>query len=191
MTYQPEDEQPSVMFLPEDQRLSMLAVFNWSEQPRSHVLELSDLKLPAGDSYRLFDALNEESRVSLDNGAIVLSDQPPHSVRLIKIIDDSKPAAPPTIDASAPMRAKVGEGIKLSCTVSEDGVPALAYHWDFADGVVATAAEPTHAYTVAGTYAVKLTVDGVDGIAAEKTLSISVDGQLEIASPRRYTEPSE
>jgi alpha-galactosidase len=191
MTYQPEDEQPSVMFLPEDQRLSMLAVFNWSEQPRSHVLELSDLKLPGGHSYRLFDALNEESRVSLDNGAIVLSDQPPHSVRLIKIIDDSKPAAPPTIDASAPMRAKVGEEIKLSCTASEDGVPALAYHWDFGDGVVAAAAEPTHAYTVAGTYAVKLTVDGVDGIAAEKTLSISVDGQLEIASPRRYTEPSE
>jgi hypothetical protein len=97
LTYKAEDEQPSIMFLREDERQSMLAAFNWTEQPRSHTFKLSELNLPSAHPYQLYDALNENHPVPFDGETILVNDQPPHSVRLIKIIDDSKPVAPPTI----------------------------------------------------------------------------------------------
>jgi alpha-galactosidase len=93
LTYKTEDEQPSLMFLREDARQSMLAVFNWTDQPRSHVFNLGDLNLPSAHRYQLYDALDEDRPMPCDEQAIVLKNQPAHSVRLIKIIDGSKPAA--------------------------------------------------------------------------------------------------
>ena len=45
MTYADKDEQPSVFLLREDPRQSILAVFNWTEQPSSRTFSMSDLKL--------------------------------------------------------------------------------------------------------------------------------------------------
>jgi PKD repeat protein len=74
---------------------------------------------------------------------------------------------------------------------SKDGVPALAYHWNFGDGVVADGATLTHAYTAAGNYTVRFTAEGLDGKSAEKTFSIAVSGSMILQSPRRYSEPRE
>ena len=60
LTYADKDEQPSVFLLREDQRQSMLAVFNWTEQPSFRTFTFSDLKLPAGHSYQLFDSLAQD-----------------------------------------------------------------------------------------------------------------------------------
>ena len=45
MTYEPEDEQPSIFFSAESPRQAMLTVFNWTNTPGSHTLKLADLGL--------------------------------------------------------------------------------------------------------------------------------------------------
>ena len=170
LTYADKDEQPSVFLLREDQRQSMLAVFNWTEQPSSHTFTISDLKLPAGHSYQLFDSLAQDQPLAMDHETLRLDNQPAHSVKLIKIIDTSIPMAAPSIAFHVPSQAKIGEEIEFSSIVSKDGVPALAYHWDFGDGVVADGAILTHAYTAAGNYTVRFTAEGLDGKSAEKTI---------------------
>ncbi|HEV2114778.1 MAG TPA: PKD domain-containing protein, partial [Terriglobales bacterium] len=56
------------------------------------------------------------------------------------------------------------------------GVPAVEYQWDFGDGVKLEGANVHHAYTVEGERTVRLTVNGVDGVPAEKTFTINVSG---------------
>jgi alpha-galactosidase len=193
LTYAAQDEQPSVFLLREDQRQSMLAVFNWTERARSHSFALSDLKLTEGHSYKLVDSFAPDQPLALDgkttNGETLhLDNQSAHSVRLIKIIDTSIPPAAPSITLHAPTQARIGEEITFSSVAAKDGVPALAYHWDFGDGVAADGAILTHAYTAAGNYAVRLAAEGLDGKSAEQTLSIAVNGSVVLQPPRRYTE---
>jgi alpha-galactosidase len=191
LTYPEKDEQPSVFLLREDQRQSMLAVFNWTEHPTSRTFTISDLRLPAGRSYAFLDLFAEDHPLAMDHETLRLDNQPAHSVRLIKIIDTSIPIAAPSIAFQVPSQAKTGEEIGFSSLVSKDGVPALAYHWDFGDGVVADGAILTHAYTTAGKYTVRFTAEGLDGKSAEKTFSIAISGSVNLVSPRRYLEPRE
>ena len=189
LTYADKDEQPSVFLLREDQRQSMLAVFNWTEQPNSRTFSLSDLKLPAGHAYKLSDSLADDQPLAMEREVLHLENQPAHSVRLIKIIDQSIPAAAPSIIFQVPSKARIGEDIAVSGVASSDGVPALAYRWDFGDGVAADGATLTHAYTAAGNYTVRFAAEGLDGISAEKTFTIAVSGTLSLPAPRRYTGP--
>jgi alpha-galactosidase len=191
LTYADKDEQPRVFLLREDQRQSMLAVFNWTEQPSFRTFTFSDLKLSAGHSYRLFDSLAQDQPLAIDNQTLRLDNQPGHSVKVIKIVDTSIPMAAPSIALQVPSQAKTGEEIEFSSIVSKDGVPALAYHWDFGDGVVTGGAILTHAYTTAGTYTVRFTAEGLDGKSAEKTFSIAVSGSVNLPPPQRYLEPRE
>lgn len=94
MTYQPRDEQPSVFLLRENPRQTMLAVFNWTEQPRSHAFTIAGLGLRAGHSYRALDVLNGEKPLALKRGVLSLENQEPHSVKLIKLIDVSARQGP-------------------------------------------------------------------------------------------------
>jgi alpha-galactosidase len=191
LTYADTDEQPSVFILREDQRQSILGVFNWTEQPSSHAFTFSDLKLPAGHSYEVFDTLAQDLPIAMDHETIRLGNQPAHSVKLIKIIDTSIPMAAPSIRFRVSPQAKIGEELDFSSIASKEGVPALAYHWDFGDGVIADGATLTHAYTAAGNYTVRFTAEGLEGKSAEKTFSIVVSGPLNIPSARRYSEPRE
>jgi hypothetical protein len=191
LTYADKDEQPSVFLLREDQRQSILAVFNWTEQPSSHAFTFSDLKIPAEHVYKLFDSFAADRSLTMDHETLRLENQPAHSVKLIKIIDTSIPIAAPSIASQVPSEAKIGEEIGLSSILSKDGVPVLAYHWDFGDGVAADGAILTHAYTAAGNYTVRFTAEGLDGMSAEKTFSIAVSGSVILPSPRRYSEPRE
>jgi hypothetical protein len=191
LTYMDKDEQPCVFLLREDQRQSILAVFNWTDRSSSHAFALADLKLPAEHVYKLFDSFAEDQSLPIDHETLRLENQPAHSVKLIKIIDTSIPAAAPSITSHVPSEAKIGEEITLSSTASRDGTPAFAYHWDFGDGVSADGAILTHAYTGAGNYTVRLTAEGLDGISTKKTFSIAVGGSMILPSPRRYSEAPE
>jgi alpha-galactosidase len=191
LSYADKDEQPSIFLLREDQRQSMLAVFNWTEQSSSHTFSLSDFTLPAGHSYKFSDAFAQDQPLAMDGEMLRLDNQPAHSVKLIKIIDTSIPPATPSIAFQVPSQAKIGEEIEFSSVASKDGVPALAYHWDFGDGTAADGAILTHTYTVAGNYTVRFAAEGLDGKSAEKTLLIAVSGPMILPSPRRYTEPRE
>ena len=208
MTYEPEDGQPSIFFLREDQRQAILTVFNWTNTVRSHTLRLADLGLPAGHTFAATDVLNENETVALGDGAVRLENQPPQSVRVIKLIDTSVAAAAPTVTAQVPTAAKAGETIILSADIlsantlsalsaqaETGGVPAVAYHWDFGDGTSADSAKVSHAYTSAGEFTIQLTVDGVDGVPARKNFSVKVTGNLRahsnLTDNRRFVEPTD
>lgn len=180
MTYRPEDEQPSLFFLREDARQSMLAVFNWTKQTRSHVLPLSGLGLASGHRYHLYSVFDPSRPVMLEDGAIHLNDQAAQSVILVKIIDESVTPAAPKITTEAPETANALQDVRFSAQTTQDSVPALAYKWDFGDGVAAEGSIQNHTYTKSGKYTVQLTVDGVDGIAAEKNLQITVEDSMKI-----------
>jgi hypothetical protein len=80
---------PSVYFLREDVRQAMVAVFNWTEGPRSHTLALPDLGLSPGHTYRASDVLNGSTQVTIAPSNLAIKAQAPHSVALIKIVDSS------------------------------------------------------------------------------------------------------
>ncbi|MFZ0299962.1 MAG: PKD domain-containing protein [Candidatus Sulfotelmatobacter sp.] len=191
MTYADKEKQPSVFLLREDQRQSIMAVFNWTDQPSSRTFSFSDLKLPAGHSYELIDSFAPDQPLAINHETLRLENQPAHSVKLIKIIDGSIPATAPSIAFKVPSQAKIGEEVEFSSAASKDGVPALAYHWDFGDGVTADGSTLTHAYTAGGSYTVRFTAESLDGKSAEKTFSIEVRGTMNLSPPRRYLDPRE
>jgi alpha-galactosidase len=191
LTYGAEDEQPSVFLLREDQRQSMLAVFNWSEQPRHRTVAVAELGLSSGDDLGVSDVLSTDRPLALDRGTIRFGLQPARSVRLIKIVDQSVRPAPPTVTMRAPANAEVGEAIGFAADVAADGVPAVDFHWDFGDGVTADGQEREHTYTLPGAYTVRLVTDGVDGVPSSTVSSITVAGAARQESPRRYVDPTE
>jgi len=78
MAYEPEDGQPSVFLLRQSPRQSILTVFNWTDEPRSHSLSLADLGvpvsfpsghsgLPADSAYLLFVGLYSDRQKKLAN----------------------------------------------------------------------------------------------------------------------------
>jgi hypothetical protein len=197
MTYEPEDGQPSIFFLREDQRQSILTVFNWTNTVRSHTLRLTDLGLPAGHAFAATNVLNQNETVTLDGDAVRLENQPPQSVRVIKLIDKSVAEAAPTVTVQAPAAANTGETIILSALSAQaevGGVPAVAYHWDLGDGTSADCPRVAHTYTSPGEFTIHLTVDGVDGIPAHKDFSIRVTGNLKahsnLTDNRRFVDPT-
>src|SRR5207245_9953225 len=169
MSYRVEDEMPSIFFLQEDRRQSMLAAFNWTNQQQSHTLRLADLHLPAAVKYQAFDVLAEGKTIPVQSVAISLPQQPPHSVRLVEIIDRSVPAAAPSITAEVPSAATVGQPVTFSAESDPNGVPALSYRWNFGDGVTGEGHKVTHAYTSAGDHTLRLMVEGVDNDHAKKS----------------------
>ncbi len=198
MTYEPEDEQPSIFLLREGQRQAMLTVFNWTNTVRSHTLKLADLGLPAGHTFAATDVLNQNATVTLVDGAVQIENQPPQSVRVIKLIDRSVAEAAPTVTAQVPSAANAGETISLSALSAQaeaGGVPAIAYHWDLGDGTSADSPKVSHAYTRAGEFTIRLTVDGVDGVAAHENFTIKVAGKLrahsKLTDNRRFVEPTD
>ncbi len=190
MTFRPEDEEPSVYFLREDDRQSMLAVFNWSDRPLSHTFTLLGLELPASHPFRAYDVLDHDRAIAMQAGVLKLEDQPSRSVRLIKLVDDSIPAGAPEVKAQVPPSATTGKDMRLSASAEDSPVPAVFYHWNFGDGTEASGADVSHAYTVAGTYSVTLEVTGVEDISTRKTFPVKVAGSantlFNLSRNRRY-----
>ncbi len=186
LTYRAEDEQPSVFLLKEDGRQSILAVFNWTDQTRSHLFPLGQLSLTAEHGYELRDVFEPGNPLSIDGGSIRLK-QAAHSVKLIKIVATSVAAAAPTVRLEATDHAKVGEEIQFLSAAASDGVPPLAYHWDFGDGTTDEGRCATHAYTMEGNHTVRLVVDGLDGPSAEKSVTVVVSGALSLLPPSRFS----
>ncbi len=194
MTYEPEDGQPSIFLLREDQRQAILTVFNWTNTVRSHTLRLADLGLPSSHNFAATDVLNQNETVPLAGGVVRLENQPPQSARVIKLIDQSVAEAAPTVTAQVPAAANTGETINLSAQAEAGDVPAVAYHWDLGDGTSADSSKVSHAYTNQGEFTIRLTVDGVDGVPAHKNFSVKVTGNLKahsnLTDNRRFVEPT-
>lgn len=185
MTYLPEDEQPSIFLLREDQRQTMLAVFNWTEAARSHQFRVADLGFPRTAALRATDILDPQRPVAVTDGELRIDNQAAHSVRLIKIVDTSLPSRAPSLTSHVPDRTEMGTAASFSATDDGTGSPALVYHWDFGDGTSAEGASTTHAYTSAGSYTAHLVVDGLDGTVERKSFPIVVQGTVESSFDER------
>jgi alpha-galactosidase len=178
MSYAPEDGMPSVFLLQESLRQAILTVFNWTEKPRTHNFTFSELDLSAKGQYQVFDVFEAGKAASTNQEAIQV-EQPAHSARIFKIVDTSVAAAPPSVQETVPGKMETGKPAAFSAHVKENGVPALSYHWDFGDGTSADGAAVTHTYTRQGSYKVRLTTEGVDGGAFEKTFSVESSGTID------------
>ena len=176
MTYRPEDKQPSVFLLKESSRQQILTVFNWTEDARSHTLVLDTLGLRANGSYTATDVLRGGG-VPIDNSTLAIT-LPPHSVRMLMLIDRSVPETAPVFDAHAPADGRAGALLDLNTAAASADAPVLDYHWEFGDGVSAEGADVSHAYTQPGQYTVTVTATGLNGRTARKTLAISITGMV-------------
>lgn len=190
MTYLPEDEQPSIFFLKEDGRQSVLTIFNWTEHARTHAIKLADFGLKGKGPYTVFDILDKK-KISISPSNSLVVSQPLHSVRVLKIVDTGIAAKAPVVQAQHPSTAKTGETVEFSANLATPETAVVSYRWDFGDGVILEGAKVSHAYTYANTYHVKLTVLGLDGLTGKDDFRIPVTGTirtkfLPVAEQRRY-----
>jgi hypothetical protein len=178
LSYRPEDEQPSVFFLKESPRQSMLTVFNWTTGTRSRILTLAELGLPAGHGFTATDVLRPGGTRQVTGGSIELANQSPESVIMLKLIDSDVPARAPAATAQVPGSAEAGETIQVAAQTLSGEAPIVDWHWDFGDGTSAEGARSTHAYTRASDYLIRLTVKSVDGSSTELEFPVRVAGVL-------------
>jgi len=177
MTYSADDGQPSEFLLQESPRQTILTVFNWSDKPRAHSVSLAAAGLHANAGYQLTDVLGNQSCCAISAGSIDLK-LAPHSVAVLKLVDDSIPASAPQISANVPQSGIAGQALAFSALAAPASTPVLNFHWDFGDGVALDGAAVQHAYTHAGQYSVKLSVTGIDGAGDLKTLPIQISGEV-------------
>jgi alpha-galactosidase len=177
MNFTAADEEPSIFFLKEDSRQSILTVFNWSDKERDHSVALAMAGLPSSGKYVVTDVLNVKDVPTLNAGVLTLH-QAPHSVRVLKIIDTQIPEGRPEVLADHPSEGKTGATLMFSAQ-SKGEDPVLSYDWDFGDGVTLQGSKVNHAYTEPGAYSVHLKVTGLSGLSSEDHFQISVTGHMQ------------
>jgi alpha-galactosidase len=177
MSYQPKDRQPSIFLLKESSKQSVLTIFNWTDQARTHTVTLASLGLDGTGSYTVAGEFEHQAS-SISAAKPLVVSQPPHSVRVLKIIDTAIPAQPPVVHVNHPPAAKAGETVSFSASTTNSSDPVLSYQWDFGDGVSLKGPQVTHAYTRQGSYAVTLTALGLDGLTAADSSQLQVSGAI-------------
>ncbi|MFK7813564.1 MAG: PKD domain-containing protein, partial [Maribacter sp.] len=64
--------------------------------------------------------------------------------------------------------------IQFTGSNSSDDKEVKSYSWDFKDGSIASAANPSHTFADAGTYVVELTVTDAEGLSHKNTITIRI-----------------
>jgi PKD repeat protein len=72
-----------------------------------------------------------------------------------------------------PSSPAVGQSVTFTPTVS-GGTAPYSYSWDFGDGSSSTSASPSHVYSTAGTFTVKLNVTDANNIVATASHTVTV-----------------
>ena len=176
MTYLPEDEQPSVFFLKEDGRQSILTVFNWTDKERDHSIDLASAGLPSNGKFTITNVFDGQ-RVAVSGAGLLAFHQPSHSVRVFKIIDSQVSPTAPVITAGHPSAGNAGATLAFAAH-GREGDAVTSYQWDFGDGVTQEGSEVKHAFTEPGEYSVHVTAAGLDGKSAEDHFSIRISGHM-------------
>jgi alpha-galactosidase len=184
MNFTAEDGQPSVFFLKEEDRQSILTVFNWTDQETARSIDLTTAGLPSTSQYTVTDVLDNKEMPAPAAGVLVFH-QPPHSVRVLKVVDASMPAVAPSVTTDHPSEGNAGATLKFAAN-SSGGVAVLSYRWDFGDGVAVEGGEVSHAYTEPGEYNVHLIATGLSGLSAEDHFQVRISGHM----PTTFDPPS-
>jgi alpha-galactosidase len=176
MNFTPEDAQPSVFFLKEEDRQSILTVFNWTDKEIDRSIDLVTTGLPAAGQYLVTDILDNHEIPGRTAG-IVAFHQPPHSVRVLKIVDARIPAIAPSVTTEHPSAGNAGATLSFAAH-GKGGEAVLSYHWDFGDGVTLEGNEVKHTYTQPGDYEVHLRATGLNGLSAEDHFQLPISGHM-------------
>jgi hypothetical protein len=175
MSYVASDQLPSVFYLKESDRQSILTVFNWTDKSHSKIVSLTGLGLFAQGQYAITDIFDQKE-IDSSSGSLSLQ-QPSHSVRMLKIINRNVPATAPEITADCPHSGTTGESIGFSAHAGK-AYPALSYQWSFGDGVQLEGSHVIHAWTEPGDYEVHVAATGLEDTHSEKTCSVHLTGYL-------------
>lgn len=176
MSYAAADLQPSIFLLHEDPRQSIVTVFNWTDAPKSHTLARSELGLTTQRTYTVTDVFAPGAAKAMDAAMDVTL--PPHSVRMLKVIDTNVAAPMPSVVATVPREGKAGESLPFLATAASDDAPVLDVTWEFGDGTSVSGRQVKHAYTHAGTYTVKVHGAGLAGSTSEQVKSLTISGAV-------------
>jgi hypothetical protein len=191
LTYEPGDKQPSIFLLKEDNRQSILTLFNWTEEERKRSIDLKSLGLKDPDAYEITEVLGGKPCCDDSSGKIDFT-QAPHSVRMYKLVDKATTASAPAFDMHAESTAKAGETLSFSAEGTSLDEPVLTYHWDFGDGITLDGMKVQHTYSKPGKYNVQVTATGIDTVTNSKTVSVSVSGNIATRFvPAEKKRPSE
>jgi hypothetical protein len=177
MSYAPEDGMPSTFLLRESKRQSILAVFNWTESSRKRVLTISDLESRWRGHNQIVDVLDPDKVIGKDLNSISLN-LAPHSVRMLKIVDTSVPAAAPAVTAHFEDHCTTGVSAQFSADADPEGVPVVQYLWDFGDGTREKGASVVHTFTHEGTFKVQLRAESIEGLSAERSFQVTASGRI-------------
>ncbi len=192
MNYLSEDQQPSIFFLKEDSRQSILTIFNWTDKPRTHAIALSSLGLSKDREYSIVDVFDKKE-LSHPNSNSLNINQPPHSVRVLKFIDKAIPPEAPSVKVRHPLKSDAGVVVTFTARATNPKIAAIEYRWDFGDGVSLKGVQVSHTYTHAGIYKVTLSAVGLDGLIGRDTFSFPVTGHVSTTftpeENRRYMVP--
>jgi alpha-galactosidase len=177
MTYSTDDRQPSVFLLRENAHQSVLTIFNWTDEERTRHINLAGMGLRNSGQYQIVEAFGDPSCCSSSPESITLV-QKAHSVRVLKLIDNTVPAVQPPFEIQSVNGAKAGETLTLSAVPSSSDAPVLTCHWDFGDGSSEDGLRVQHAFTHAGDYDVQVTVEGLGAVTNRKTARVSIAGDV-------------
>ena len=177
MTYAASDVQPSIFLLKEDNRQSILTIFNWTEGELKRAINLTALGLKETGSYQITEVFGDQSCCTSSSDTVNLT-QPAHSVRMLKLIDNAMPPAPPAFEVQSPTAGKAGETLTFSGEGLPAEAPVLTYHWDFGDGSATDGINVHHAYTHVGEYGVHVTATGLDATANSKDVKVKISGNI-------------
>ncbi|MBI4393611.1 MAG: PKD domain-containing protein [Euryarchaeota archaeon] len=88
------------------------------------------------------------------------------------------PNVPPIADFTAsPQSAIVGASISFSDMSSDTDGTIVSWQWDFGDGVTSGEMDPTHAFSLPGSFTVTLTVTDDDGASATTSRVVSITNE--------------
>lgn len=175
MNFAEEDEQPSMFLLKEDNRQSILTVFNWTKHARDRSIDLTSSGLPASQ-YLVTDALDNQA-VQPSVAGVLTFRQPPHSVRVLKLVDPHIAAVTPPVTVDHPSTGNAGATLAFAAH-SQGGVPILFCHWDFGDGVTLDGSEVKHTFTEPGDYEVHFTATGLSGVSTQDHFQLHISGYM-------------
>jgi alpha-galactosidase len=174
MSYSASDQQPSIFYLKESRRQSILTVFNWTDHATKHSIRLADLGLSATGKYTITSIFDHENAAMLSDGRVEV-DLPEQAVSVLKIVDQAVPASAPPVEIECPHSGATGASLVLFAK-GQSANPAVSFRWKLGDGVESEGAEISHAWTEPGDYVVHLTAAGLDPMPAEQTCTVHISG---------------
>jgi hypothetical protein len=177
LSYSKEDQQPSIFVLKETARQSILTIFNWTDQPRTHALTLAELGMKSHQPYTVTNTLDPNAHNGTVSDAISVT-QPAHSVRVLKIVDPAIPGQPPVAKMEYAETGTAGETLRFAAEPASVDSAIVGYTWDFGDGVTVEGRSTVHAFTHEGNFLVKLLTTGVDGTTAETSATMKITGAV-------------